>query len=115
MPTYVYRCNECDHEFEEYQSITEQPLEVCPTCKGHIERVISGGAGFLFKGSGFYQTDYRSDSYKKAAAADTSSGSSSSPKSKSSSDSSSKSKSSSESSSKTKDTNISDKKKSSSD
>jgi putative FmdB family regulatory protein len=105
MPTYVYRCNECDHEFEEYQSITEKPLEVCPTCKGHIERVISGGAGFLFKGSGFYQTDYRSDSYKKAAAADTSSGSSSSPKIKSSS----------ESSSKTKDTNISDKKKSSSD
>ena len=105
MPTYVYRCNKCGHEFEEYQSITEKTLEVCPACKGHVERVISGGAGFLFKGSGFYQTDYRSDSYKKAAAADTSSGSSSS----------SKSKSSSESSSKTKDTNTSDIKKSSSD
>ncbi|MDH3891006.1 MAG: zinc ribbon domain-containing protein [candidate division Zixibacteria bacterium] len=70
MPTYVYRCNDCGHEFEEFQSITEKPLEVCPTCKGQVQRVISGGAGFLFKGSGFYQTDYRSDSYKKAAAAD---------------------------------------------
>ena len=72
MPTYVYRCNECGQDFEEYQSITEKPLEVCPSCDGHVECVISGGAGFLFKGSGFYQTDYRSDSYKKAAAADTS-------------------------------------------
>lgn len=84
MPTYVYRCNDCGHDFEEYQSIIEKPLEVCPSCKGRIERVISGGAGFLLKGTGFYQTDYRSAAYKKAAAADTGGGSSSSSTSKSS-------------------------------
>jgi len=71
MPTYVYRCLKCGKEFEEFQSITEKPLETCPYCKGKVERLISGGAGFLFKGSGFYATDYRSDSYKKGAAADT--------------------------------------------
>lgn len=84
MPTYVYRCNDCGHEFEEYQSIIDKPLEICPSCKGHIVRVISGGAGFLFKGTGFYQTDYRSAAYKKAAAADTGSSSLSSSTSKSS-------------------------------
>lgn len=78
MPTYVYLCNDCEHNFEEYQSIIEKPLETCPSCKGRIERVISGGAGFLLKGTGFYKTDYRSDAYKKAAAADTGGGSSSS-------------------------------------
>ena len=89
MPTYVYRCNDCGHDFEEYQSIIEKPLEVCPSCKGRIERVISGGAGFLLKGTGFYKTDYRSDAYKKAAAADTGGSSSSSSTSKPSSESSS--------------------------
>ena len=94
MPTYVYRCNECGHEFEEYQSIVDKPLDTCPACKGRVERIISGGAGFLFKGSGFYITDHRSESYRKSAAADTGgsgSASSSSSTSKGSSTSSSKS------------------------
>lgn len=112
MPTYVYHCNDCGHDFEEYQSIIEKPLEVCPSCKGRIERVISGGAGFLLKGTGFYQTDYRSAAYKKAAAAD-SGGSSSSSNSKSSAESSKASTGSSTTDSKT--TKASDKKKSSSD
>ncbi len=67
MPTYEYRCTECGHRFDEFQLMTEPPVEDCPRCGAHVERVISGGAGFLFKGSGFYITDYRSDSYKKAA------------------------------------------------
>ena len=70
MPTYQYKCHDCGHLFEEFQSITEPALTVCPECGGKIERLISGGAGFLFKGSGFYITDYRSDKYKKAAEAD---------------------------------------------
>jgi putative FmdB family regulatory protein len=79
MPTYEYRCNTCHHQFEEFQSIADRPLTKCPKCGGLVERLISGGAGLLFKGSGFYITDYRSESYKKAASADTaSSGSSSS-------------------------------------
>ncbi len=73
MPTYVYRCSDCGHEFEEFQSITEKPLKICPKCKGKINRVIQAGAGFLFKGSGFYQTDYRSGEYKKKASEDSSS------------------------------------------
>jgi len=76
MPTYQYVCNACGHEFEEFQSISDLPLTECPKCKGHIERVITGGAGFLFKGSGFYITDYRSKSYKEAASKDVTSGSS---------------------------------------
>lgn len=68
MPTYAYRCTECGHRFEEFQSMTEAPIDRCPVCKGRVERVITGGAGFIFKGSGFYITDYRSDSYKKEAA-----------------------------------------------
>jgi len=67
MPTYQYRCTHCGHEFEEYQSIVEDPISKCPNCSKKPERVISGGAGFLFKGSGFYITDHRSDNYKKAA------------------------------------------------
>ena len=77
MPTYVYRCEECGHEFEEFQSITDKPLETCPKCKGKVERVISGGAGFVFKGSGFYITDHRSPQYNKDKAAERSSSSSS--------------------------------------
>ena len=53
MPTYAYRCADCEHEFEEYQSITADPLDTCPECEGHAERVISGGLGPVFKGSGF--------------------------------------------------------------
>ncbi len=72
MPTYDYKCKKCGHLFEKFQNITEEPLKKCPKkgCKGTVQRVISKGAGFIFKGSGFYITDYRSDSYKKAAEAD---------------------------------------------
>jgi putative FmdB family regulatory protein len=70
MPTYQYKCHDCGYLFEEFQSITEPALTECPKCRGKVERVISGGAGFLFKGSGFYITDYRSDKYKKAAEMD---------------------------------------------
>jgi putative FmdB family regulatory protein len=70
MPTYQYKCTKCDYHFEEFQTITDEPLDKCPRCGGPVERIISGGAGFLFKGSGFYITDHRSDSYKKAAEKD---------------------------------------------
>jgi putative FmdB family regulatory protein len=66
MPTYDYVCDDCGYQFEEFQSITAKPLAKCPKCRGHIRRLIGGGNGFLFKGSGFYATDYRSDSYKNA-------------------------------------------------
>ena len=72
MPTYEYRCNACKHEFELFQSMTAKPVKKCPECgKNQVERLIGLGAGVLFKGSGFYETDYRSDSYKKAAASET--------------------------------------------
>jgi len=70
MPTYQYKCNKCDYRFEEFQLITEAPISKCPQCGGDVERLITGGAGFLFKGSGFYITDHRSESYKKGAAMD---------------------------------------------
>lgn len=71
MPTYDYRCKECGHQWELFQSITAKPVRKCPECgKRKAERLIGPGAGILFKGSGFYQTDYRSDSYRKAAEAD---------------------------------------------
>jgi putative FmdB family regulatory protein len=85
MPTYEYECEKCGLIFEEYQSISDQPLAKCkkPDCGGVVKRLISPGAGFLFKGSGFYSTDYRSDSYKKKAKADSGSPSASSDSSKS--------------------------------
>jgi len=68
MPTYDYRCNACGHEFELFQSMSESPKRKCPACdKLRLERLIGTGAAVIFKGSGFYQTDYRSESYKKAA------------------------------------------------
>ncbi len=70
MPTYEYACKKCGHEFEKFQSIKDEPLKRCPECRGKAERKISGGAGLLFKGSGFYITDYRSENYKKSAKAD---------------------------------------------
>lgn len=71
MPTYDYVCRACEHEFELFQSMTESPKRKCPECgKLRLERLIGTGAGVIFKGSGFYQTDYRSDSYSKAAEAD---------------------------------------------
>jgi len=74
MPTYEYVCEKCGHHFEQFQSITAEPLTVCPEdlCtrkrwgKGKVKRKLSAGAGLLFKGSDFYITDYRSDSYKQA-------------------------------------------------
>lgn len=69
MPTYEYRC-ERGHQFEQFQRMTDPPVEKCPVCGAAAERLLSAGAGLLFKGSGFYITDYRSDTYKKAAAAD---------------------------------------------
>lgn len=71
MPTYDYVCDACGHEFEEFQSISAKTLRKCPKCsKPKLKRLIGIGAGVIFKGSGFYETDYRSDSYKKAAKAD---------------------------------------------
>lgn len=67
MPTYQYKCSDCGYVFEKIQPITEKPIDKCPECGGHADRLITGGAGFLFKGSGFYATDHRSDSYKKSA------------------------------------------------
>ncbi|MFO0942522.1 MAG: FmdB family zinc ribbon protein [Pirellulales bacterium] len=84
MPTYDYECDACGHKFEVYQGINDDKLKKCPECKKlKLRRLLGTGGAIMFKGSGFYQTDYRSDSYKKAAAADkpasdSSSGSSSS-------------------------------------
>lgn len=71
MPTYDYRCKACGHALELFQSITEGPKRKCPACgRNQLERLIGAGAGILFKGSGFYQTDYRSAAYEKAAKSD---------------------------------------------
>jgi len=71
MPTYDYACDACEHSFEVFESITAEPQKKCPKCKKNkLRRLFGAGGGLLFKGSGFYLTDYRSDSYKKAAAAE---------------------------------------------
>ena len=78
MPTYEYICAKCGHQFEKFQSIADKPLSVCPQdrCgkkkwgKGKVKRMIVGGGGLIFKGSGFYVTDYRSEKYKEAAKKD---------------------------------------------
>src|SRR5262245_15666501 len=71
MPTYEYHCDRCEHHFDEFQSINDQPLKKCPQCrKPKLRRVFGTGAAVLFNGSGFYQTDYRSESYKAAAKAE---------------------------------------------
>ena len=67
MPTYEYECPTCRKTFDVFQSITAKPLRTCPTCKGKVRRRIGTGAGILFKGTGFYQTDYRSENYRKKA------------------------------------------------
>ena len=68
MPTYDYKCQACDHHLEAFHSMTAEPLTECPACgEPKLKKMIGPGAGLLFKGSGFYQTDYRSDSYKKGA------------------------------------------------
>lgn len=87
MPTYEYQCDACEHNFDEFQSINAEAMIKCPKCgKNKLRRVIGAGAAVIFKGSGFYQTDYRSDSYKKAAKADSDSSSKSSDSSAKSSD-----------------------------
>lgn len=66
MPTYEYACRACGHEFEQFQSITAEPVRVCPSCrKRKVERKIGIGGAVIFKGGGFYETDYRSESWKK--------------------------------------------------
>lgn len=71
MPTYDYRCKSCAHEMELFQSMSDRPKRKCPACgKNQLERLIGGGGGLIFKGSGYYQTDYRSDSYTEGAKAD---------------------------------------------
>jgi len=71
MPTYEYECDGCGERFEKFQSITAGPVRKCPACgRRKVRRLIGAGAGVIFKGSGFYQTDYRSESYKKAAEKD---------------------------------------------
>lgn len=71
MPTYDYECDACGHQFELFQSISADPEKKCPECKKlKLRRLIGTGAAVMFKGSGFYQTDYRSESYKKSASAD---------------------------------------------
>ncbi|MSU78213.1 MAG: zinc ribbon domain-containing protein [Gemmataceae bacterium] len=71
MPTYEYQCDACGHRFDELQSFSEPTLKKCPACKKKkLQRLIGTGAAILFKGDGFYQTDYRSESYKAAAKAD---------------------------------------------
>jgi len=84
MPTYDYVCDKCGHEFEAFESIMADPQKHCPKCEtDNLRRKIGPGAAILFKGSGFYITDYRSDSYNKAAKADSSSSSAASPSPKS--------------------------------
>ncbi len=71
MPTYDYKCNACDHRFEKFQPMTARPVRKCPDCgKLSAKRLIGTGAGVIFKGSGFYQTDYRNTSYNEAKKAD---------------------------------------------
>ncbi len=71
MPTYDYQCDACEHAFEKFQPITAKVIRKCPECgKLKVRRLIGAGAGIIFKGSGFYQTDYRSSSYKEAAKKD---------------------------------------------
>lgn len=77
MPTYEYECRKCGHHFDLFQGIKDKPITACPKprCKGKVRRLLGTGAGIIFKGSGYYQTDYRSEDYKKKAKADAPSGS----------------------------------------
>ena len=67
MPTYEYRCRDCGRDFDLFQRMSDKPGAICPDCGGRAERLISGGAGLLFKGEGFYITDYRSEAYRESA------------------------------------------------
>ena len=79
MPTYEYRCPACGTDFEKFQKMSDPPVAECPGCGAAAERRISGGSGLLFKGSGFYITDYRGEGYKKAAEAEKGGGGAASP------------------------------------
>jgi putative FmdB family regulatory protein len=71
MPTYEYACSKCGHHFERFQSMRDEPLRKCPKChKAALKRLIGGGAGLIFKGSGFYITDYKNKGMAKAASAE---------------------------------------------
>jgi putative FmdB family regulatory protein len=72
MPTYEYECQKCSHQFELVQSMNDAPKKTCPKCKGRVKRLLGTGAGLIFKGSGFYITDYRNSAYKESAKKDTS-------------------------------------------
>lgn len=72
MPTYDYQCTKCGHRFELFQSIKAEPAKACPVCQGPVERLLGAGGGMIFKGSGFYITDYRSKSYTEKAKQETS-------------------------------------------
>jgi putative FmdB family regulatory protein len=76
MPTYEYECLKCGHQFEQFQSITAKPLKTCPKCGKKVRRLLGSGAGIIFKGSGFYQTDYRSKNYREQAKKETGDGAS---------------------------------------
>lgn len=67
MPTYDYKCTECNYAFEEFQKMTDDSLEICPSCDGKLKRLIGAGFAPIFKGSGFYQTDYKNDVGKKSS------------------------------------------------
>ena len=67
MPTYEYECDHCGHTFERFQSMNDEPVKRCPECRHKVRRLPSGGAGLIFKGDGFYSTDYRSENYRKRA------------------------------------------------
>jgi putative FmdB family regulatory protein len=76
MPTYEYKCTACGHAFEQFQSMTAPPVKRCPQCgKAKVKRLLGTGAGVIFKGSGFYTTDYRDASYKEKAKAEAGGGS----------------------------------------
>ncbi len=74
MPTYEYECTKCAHRFERFQSMKASPVKTCPACRCKVRRLPGTGSGIIFKGSGFYQTDYRSSDYHEAAKKDKSAG-----------------------------------------
>ncbi len=67
MPTYEYECLDCGHKFDKFQQMSEEPLKQCPQCKGKVKRLIGAGSGIIFRGSGFYATDYRKGAPEKTA------------------------------------------------
>ena len=74
MPTYEYECRKCGNHFERFQSIMAEPVKRCPKCHGSVHRVLSGGSGIIFKGSGFYETDYKHKGASSASTVNTDSG-----------------------------------------